>query len=134
MININILKDIFANISHLTSRSIGLLAVLFAPLAQAGEADVIDASADCHERVCTFTVTVRHADAGWQHYADHWRILTPDGTEIARRVLLHPHDDEQPFTRSLSGVVIPAGVTRVVIEAHDNVHQYGGQQVELDLD
>jgi hypothetical protein len=101
--------------------------------AHGGEADVVSAEARCSGQVCTISATLRHADSGWDHYADHWRVLAPDGTEIARRVLLHPHVDEQPFTRSLSGVTIPAGLDHVFIEAHDKVHGYGGNRFRLDL-
>lgn len=72
-----------------------------------------------------FSVTVRHADAGWDHYADAWQVLGPDGTILGERTLLHPHDDEQPFTRSLQGVAIPDDVTTVEVRAHDNVHGWG---------
>jgi hypothetical protein len=102
--------------------------------AVAGEADVVDATARCNaDRVCTISATVRHADTGWDHYADFWRVLAPDGTELGRRVLLHPHESEQPFTRSLSGVRIPAGLDHVFIEAHDKVHGFGGKRFRLNL-
>ncbi len=79
------------------------------------------------------SVTVRHQDTGWDHYADWWRVVAPDGTEIARRVLLHPHENEQPFTRSLSQVAIPAHYTTLLVEAHDKVHGYGGKKITIDL-
>ncbi|QUJ76395.1 hypothetical protein KDD17_16160 [Sulfitobacter albidus] len=69
----------------------------------------------------TFSVTISHPDTGWDHYVDAWRVVAPDGTVLGMRKLAHPHVDEQPFTRSLSGVSIPEGITSVVIEAHDNV-------------
>ena len=69
----------------------------------------------------TFDVTVRHPDTGWDHYADGWRVLDMDGAELGMRVLHHPHVDEQPFTRSLSGVAIPEGTTQVQIEARCSV-------------
>lgn len=72
-----------------------------------------------------FDVTVRHADSGWDHYADGWGIYAEDGRRLGYRELLHPHDGEQPFTRSLTGVKIPAGVTRVIVRAHDKVHGDG---------
>ena len=113
-----------------------LLAVLLAPpAALAGKADVVDAKARCTlERVCDFSVTVRHADSGWDHYADRWEVLAPDGTVLATRVLLHPHENEQPFTRSLSGVSVPQGVATVRIRAHDLVHGTGGAEVDVPLD
>ncbi|MEL6519540.1 MAG: hypothetical protein AAFQ66_01155 [Pseudomonadota bacterium] len=65
----------------------------------------------------TFSVTLRHGDTGWDDYADGWRVVAPDGTVLGTRVLVHPHVNEQPFTRSLGGVAIPDGVTEVRIEA-----------------
>ncbi len=81
----------------------------------------------------TFDVTVQHEDTGWEHYADLWEVLTMDGEVLATRVLTHPHVEEQPFTRSQSGIVIPEGVTQVRVRAHDLVHGYGGREVVEDL-
>ena len=47
-------------------------------------------------------VTLSHPDTGWDHYANGWEVLAPDGTRLGLRVLVHPHVDEQPFTRSFS--------------------------------
>lgn len=66
-----------------------------------------------------FDVTIRHPDTGWDHYADGWRVLDMDGVELGLRVLVHPHENEQPFTRSLGGVKIPAGTAQVQIQARD---------------
>ena len=66
-----------------------------------------------------FSVTIRHPDTGWEHYADGWRVLDMDGNELGMRVLYHPHVNEQPFTRSLDGVQIPAGTTQVQVQARD---------------
>ena len=55
------------------------------------------------------SVTLKHADTGWDHYADGWRIEAEDGTIIGTRELLHPHVEEQPFTRSLSVTDLPEG-------------------------
>lgn len=80
----------------------------------------------------TFSVTLRHADTGWDHYADGWGVYLPDGTELGYRILTHPHVEEQPFTRSLSGVVIPQGTDSVVIIPKDSVHGTGeGFSVKL---
>jgi hypothetical protein len=67
----------------------------------------------------TFNVTLLHSDSGWEDYADAWRIKDMNGKVLGERKLAHPHVNEQPFTRSLSGVKIPDDVTSVVIEAHD---------------
>lgn len=114
-------------------RLLAVLAMLAAAPAAAGPADVVDAEARRDGAVWTFSVTVRHADTGWEHYADAWRVVGPDGTVYGTRELLHPHVDEQPFTRSLSGVAIPEGVTTVSIEARDSVHGWGGATVDVAL-
>ena len=103
-------------------------------MAAAGEADVVNAVAT-QEAAGTwrFDVTVAHADEGWDHYADQWEVLAPDGTVLGTRVLFHPHVEEQPFTRSLSGIVIPESVTTVTVRARDSVHGYGGATVSLEL-
>ncbi|WP_218044819.1 hypothetical protein [Kiloniella majae] len=106
------------------------LALLFSFLnpVVAGEADVIKVEGyKDGDRGWRFNVTVRHDDTGWDHYANRWEIITEDETILATRVLHHPHENEQPFTRSLSGVDIPKGVKKVFIRAHDSVHGYGGQ-------
>jgi len=64
-----------------------------------------------------FDVTLSHPDTGWDHYADGWRVLDMDGNQLGLRVLVHPHVDEQPFTRSLGGVAIPAGTKQVQIQS-----------------
>lgn len=77
----------------------------------------------------TFAVTVRSDDEGWDAYADVWDVLGPDGDVIGTRVLAHPHVDEQPFTRSLAGVVIPEGVSDVTVRAHHSVGGYCGDDM-----
>jgi hypothetical protein len=64
-----------------------------------------------------FDVTISHPDTGWEHYADGWRVLDIEGKELGMRVLVHPHETEQPFTRSLSGVALPDGTRQVRIQA-----------------
>ena len=88
----------------------------------------------------TFHVTVRHPDTGWEDYADGWDVVLPDSTVVKpnpddafTRVLLHPHETEQPFTRSQNTIHIPADVTQVTVRAHDMVDGWGGQEVLVDL-
>ena len=111
-----------------------LLAMAAGEAALAGKADVVAATARRGgDGLWRFEVTVRHADSGWEHYADAYEVLSPDGTLLGRRVLAHPHENEQPFTRSLSGVRVPPSVRRVHIRAHDKVHGWGGNEVIIDL-
>lgn len=99
----------------------------------AGQADVVAVKALKTGDTWRFDVTVRHDDSGWDHYADGWRIFAPDGTELGYRELLHPHENEQPFTRSLSGVKIPPGISNVTIRSHDSQHGWGGKEVSVKL-
>jgi hypothetical protein len=97
-------------------------------------ADVIDASAElAADGSYTFSVTVRSADTGWEKYADAWEIRSPDGAILGTRVLTHPHETEQPFTRSLDSVSVPEGVDTVVIAARDSVEGFCGEQYRLSL-
>jgi hypothetical protein len=51
--------------------------------------------------------------------------VSTDGKLLYRRVLLHSHVDEQPFTRSGGPVPIQAD-TLVWVRAHMNTSGYGG--------
>lgn len=99
---------------------------------QAGEVHIVDVKVQCRVD-CRFSVTLEHADTGWKHYANQWDVLTLDNEVIGSRVLHHPHVNEQPFTRSLSGVSIPASVKQVKIRASDLKHGYAEQEYLLDL-
>jgi len=100
----------------------------------AGGADVTKVEvSQTGQGIYRFDVTVRHGDDGWQHYADRWEIVGPDGTVLAVRKLAHPHVDEQPFTRSLDGVDIAPVIEAVVVRARDKVHGYDGREVTVRL-
>lgn len=102
--------------------------------ALAGEADVIKVKVTLSgERRYHFDVTLQHDDTGWDHFADRWEVVALDGVVLGTRKLLHPHVNEQPFTRSLSGVRIPKDVQLVLVRAHDSVHAYGGQALTVNL-
>lgn len=102
--------------------------------AHSGEADVIGYKvAPGAQGTFKFDVTVVHADAGWSHYADKWEVVGPNGVVYATRVLGHPHDDEQPFMRSLDGIKIPDDIKQITIRAHDLQHAYGGNEMIVDL-
>lgn len=99
-----------------------------------GEADVVKVEvAKEGSGSYRFDVSVRHADEGWNHYANKWEVVAADGTILATRTLLHPHENEQPFTRSLSGVKIPAEIKKVTIRATDSKHGAGGAEIEVEL-
>jgi len=91
-----------------------------------GCADVVDATVERSGDLFVVTATVRSADTGWDRYADEWHVRMPDGEVLGTRVLAHPHVNEQPFTRSLTDVEIPAAASSVEIAARDSVVGYCG--------
>lgn len=103
-------------------------------LGYTGDVTVVNAKISCQQGNCTVSVTLEHEDTGWEHYADGWQLAHPDGTVLGERTLYHPHEDEQPFTRSLSGVSIPADVTEVLIRGHDNVHGFSSRSLRVKID
>jgi hypothetical protein len=110
----------------------------------ASQADVVSISVSGEPGTYNFSVTVSSPDEGCSQYADWWEIVSQDGELIYRRILLHSHVDEQPFTRSGGPVPIEAD-TIVLVRAHMQPGGYGGlamkgsleqgfEQVELSAD
>lgn len=64
-------------------------------------------------------------------YADGWRVLDAEGNELGTWELGHDHAGEQPFTRTQSGLEIPADVTEVTVEGRDQANGYGGGTVTV---
>jgi hypothetical protein len=98
----------------------------------AKEADSMDVTADVTLVQATgqpgayqFNVGIRSPDKGCAQYADWWEVVSADGKLLYRRILLHSHVDEQPFTRSGGPVPIQAD-TVVWVRAHMNTGGYGG--------
>lgn len=113
--------------------SVFVLALWLPVVALAGEADVLDVRVSESGGAYHFDVTVQHADTGWEHYANAFEIVAPDGTVLGKRVLYHPHVNEQPFTRSLTGVRIPDGIMEVDVRAVDSVHGTGGKVMRVEV-
>ena len=82
----------------------------------------------------TFSVTLSSPYDTPERYADAWRVVGPDGTEYGSRVLTHDHANEQPFTRSQSGIEIPDDVEVVTVEGRDQVSGWGGATMEIQLE
>ena len=111
-----------------------LISMIACAPAFAGEADILDVKvAKQGADTFRFEVTLRHADTGWKHYADAFIVVGPAGKQLGKRVLFHPHVNEQPFTRSLTGVKIPPDIKMVTIRAHDSVHELGGKEMQIKL-
>jgi hypothetical protein len=88
-------------------------------------ADVLKVRVSGKSGTYTFAVTLRSPDTGCDQYADWWEVLTPQGKLIYRRVLMHSHVNEQPFTRG-GGPVEVHDTTELVVRAHMSNAGYGG--------
>lgn len=106
---------------------------LCAGIATAEAPVIVDAEAQRSGMGWRFIVTVKHNDTGWDHYADGWEVLSDDGEVLGFRELMHPHVNEQPFTRSLGDVTVPDGTRFVYIRAKCSVDGWTGEKVKVDL-
>ena len=97
------------------------------------EANVVSVAVDDSGSATEFIVELHHDDAGEEGYADWWQVETLDGTQLGRRYLTHPHENEQPFERDET-IEIPDDVICVVVRGHDQTHGYGGRTVVVNLD
>ena len=113
-------------------RTIALFALLATP-AFADPASIEHVTFTKNGGNFTFSVTIRHKDTGWDDYVDAWRIKDESGAVLGERSLAHPHVEEQPFTRSLSGVAIPTGTTAVWVEARDTVGGWASGDTKVPL-
>ena len=87
-------------------------------------AEVLEVSVSGNPGAYRFSVTIRSPDTGCDQYADWWEVLTQAGQLSYRRILLHSHVDEQPFTRS--GGPAPIQPTdEVIVRAHMHPDGYG---------
>ncbi len=80
-----------------------------------------------------FDVTLSSPYDTPERYADAFRVSTLEGKVLGERVLLHDHQTEQPFTRDLYSVKIPADVKKVRIQGRDQKYGYGGKTMEVSL-
>ncbi len=96
--------------------------------------DIVDVAVTAQGDTYRFDVTVSSPYDTPERYADAWRIVAPDGTEVGVRELTHDHATEQPFTRSLSDVVIPPDVTSVTVEGRDLVNGWGGATMTVTIE
>jgi len=88
--------------------------------------DVLSVNVTGERNAYQFAVEVSSPDTGCDQYADWWEVLSVEGRLLYRRVLLHSHVDEQPFTRSGGPIPIEQD-TLVFVRAHMNTAGYGGQ-------
>lgn len=102
-------------------------------IANAAPPEIISVDTTKGSNGWNISVTLAHPDTGWDHYADGWEVLDMDGNRLGIRELAHPHVNEQPFTRSLGGLVIPEGVDTIQIRARCIVDGWNSEVFEVDL-
>lgn len=111
-----------------------LTAMAFAGPLAADSPEIVDVDVKKSGMSWRFSVTLRHGDTGWDHYADGWEVVDDAGNVLGRRDLLHPHVNEQPFTRSLNAVMVPDGTREVFIRAKCSVDGWTGEPYRVLLD
>ncbi len=104
-----------------------LLGALAPTASRAAEprADVLRVEARGKPGAYQLAVTLKSPDRDCDHYVNWWEVVGEDGKLLFRRVLMHSHPDEQPFTRPGGPVEIAADAT-VVVRAHFHPTGYGG--------
>jgi hypothetical protein len=80
-----------------------------------------------------FDVTLSSPYDTPQRYADAFTVTDAQNKQLGERVLLHDHQTEQPFTRDLYGVIVPAGVRVVTVQGRDQKYGYGGKTMQVNL-
>lgn len=88
-------------------------------------ADVLSVRVSGEPGAYQFAVEVASPDTGCEQFADWWEVFNEEGELLYRRILLHSHVGEQPFTRSGGPVGITADEV-VYVRAHMNTVGYGG--------
>lgn len=110
-----------------------LTGLLFSVSVLANDVDIVNVVLTKQTGTWRADVTLNHADTGWEHYADAWRLVDAKGAEIGKRTLYHPHVSEQPFTRSLGNLHIGDNQKIIYVEAHDKVHGWSANKVKIDM-
>ena len=109
-----------------------LFSVYISNMAYAGDVEIVKTRFEYRSGSWHVNTTLRHGDTGWSHYADAWRVVSENGEDLGTRTLYHPHENEQPFTRSHT-INIPRGIHIVYVEARDKVHGWNKNRVKVDL-
>lgn len=105
----------------------GTLSSTSTTAAQTSLADVVGVSTTGSAGAYTFSVTVQSPDLGCDQYAQSWEVIDSAGTTLYyRRILMHSHVDEQPFTRSGGPVALQAD-DQVIVRATMSPGGLGGQ-------
>jgi len=110
--------------------SLGLL--LMVNTVSAGQVEIISVKLTKQAPMWRVAITLRHADSGWDHYADGWRIVQSETNKVLGTKTLLPHAKEQPFSSAMK-VNIPDNVKHIYVEARDNIHGWSKQRVNVNM-
>ena len=110
-----------------------LAAIALASPLRAEPPQITDVRVEKVGMVWNIHVTIRHPDTGWEHFADGWRVLDSQGNVLGERKLMHPHVTEQPFTRGLTGVVLPDGTREIFVKARCSKDGWSDDAVRVEL-
>ena len=108
-------------------------AVALAQPLRAEPPQITDVSVEKVGMVWNIHVTILHPDTGWDHYADGWKVLDSEGNVLGERRLMHPHVTEQPFTRGLTGMVLPDGTREIFVKARCSKDGWSDEAVRVEL-
>jgi len=114
-----------ASLRRCAGLALAWLALPALALAAEPRADVVRVQARGPAGAYELAVSVRSPDRDCGLYADWWEVVSEDGRLLYRRILMHSHPDEQPFTRPGGPVPISPDAT-VVVRAHLVPTGYGG--------
>jgi hypothetical protein len=107
-------------------KKIIILPLLFIMLqASEPQANVTAVSTKGVESSYHFSVTIESNETGCDQYANWWEVLNKNGELLYRRILLHSHQNMQPFTRR-GGYVKIKKDDIVYVRAHMNKLGYVG--------
>lgn len=95
-------------------------------MSKSGFANVLSVRVSGNPGSYQFAVEISSPDTGCDSYTDWWEVISGDEELMYRRVLLHSHVTEQPFTRSGGPVEVLSDML-VYVRAHMNDSGYGGQ-------
>jgi hypothetical protein len=93
--------------------------------------DVREAELERSGDTWSLSVTISSPYDSPERYADGWRVLAPNGDVLGKHQLMHDHANEQPFTRTQTGLEIPQDVQKITVEARDLKNGYGGETVTI---
>lgn len=110
-----------------------LLSLSLATTVRADMPEILAATADRVGMGWRIDVTLKHPDTGWDHYADGWEILDKNGKRLGYRKLMHPHVEEQPFTRSLVNVMLPDGARTIFVRASCSKSGWATDSIAINL-